>query len=207
MYTFKDNVKVSQVFVPEHHLLGPAMQKCNPLQQRFVIALLETGARDNTEAARLAGYSPTSRKSLHAQGWTTAHNPNVMAAIREEADKRLQSGALLAASVLVEICRDPLDKNRFKAAVELLNRAGLIVETRHRVVVTDNRTKEQMENDILAMAKAQGVDPRQLLGNAASEIVARRAKQSDQTIEGEFEEVSEERTQTSDNEEEIGEPW
>ncbi len=180
----------NELVVPRWDDLGPAMRQLNGSQQQFVIAMLETGARNATEAARIAGYGGEHPNSVRTAASNLMRNTRVMAAMREEADKRLNSGAILAASALIEIAGDPLDKNRFKAAVELLNRAGLIVETRHRVVVSDNRTTEEIQQTILQLAKQNGVDPRIYLGTLATSVTVEEAKKADAT-DAEYTEVSE----------------
>lgn len=129
--------------------LGEAMLAITPNQRRFVVALLETGGTDETLAARMAGYGGTDIAARTA-AYRLAHNPKVQAAIREEADRRLRAGAVLGASAIREIAGDKMHKDRFKAAVELLNRSGLIVETQHRLTIekVDNRSVDQIKNDI-----------------------------------------------------------
>lgn len=130
--------------------LGDAMLAISPNQRRFVVALLETGGTDETLAARMAGYGGTDNATRVA-AYRLAHNPKVQAAIREEADRRLRAGAVLGASAIREIAGDKFHKDRFKAAVELLNRSGLIVETQQRLVIErqDNRSTEQIKADIV----------------------------------------------------------
>jgi phage terminase small subunit len=171
---------------PPEENLGPAMRALNAGQRRFVIALLETGASNNTVAAGLAGYGGT-EGSRRVMAHNLAHNPKVQAAIKEEADRRLRAGALLAASALVEIAGNPMHKDRFKASVELLNRAGLIVQTEHKVIVEDNRLSEEIEQGIIALSQRLGVDPTKLLGNNSK--AAQKANIKAQAIDAEFTEV------------------
>lgn len=161
----------TQIVVAPEDELGPAMQVLTKNQRAFVIALVECGAKNPTEAAMIAGYGGTdaARKTAAKE---LMRNPKVLDALREEADKRLRSGALLAASRLIEIAGNPLDINSFKACVELLNRADLIVATKHEVKVTDNRTTDDVMATILSLAKRNNIDPKTLLGyNPAEKIV------------------------------------
>ncbi len=146
------------------------MAACNERERRFVVALVETGS-DNTRAALYAGYRDTVDKDGYnntaaVAGYRLAHRPRVQAAIREEAERRINGTAILAASVLVEIMRDPLHKDRYKAAVESLNRAGLQVTTKHEVNVRDDRTIGQLEEFIRVTAAKHGLDPEQLMGKS-----------------------------------------
>ncbi len=52
-------------------------------------------------------------------------HPKIQEAIREEGSRRLGRHAILAVSVLAEIAANPEHKDRLRAAIELLNRAGL----------------------------------------------------------------------------------
>jgi phage terminase small subunit len=168
--------------VQDSEHLGAAMRALTLNQRAFVVALLETGARDNTLAAQMAGFG-TNIESQWQAGHRLSHNPKVLAAIREEADKRLKSGAILGASVIVKIAMNDLHKDQLKAAVELCNRGGLLVETQHRVIVEDDRRdKSEIEAAIIALAKRLGVDPVKLLGV--------RSVANEEAIDGEFEEVA-----------------
>lgn len=162
--------------VPPESELGDAMLLLTENQRGFVIAMLETGAQNQERAAILAGYGGNDNSAAVA-AHRLMRNPMVLAAIREEADRRLKSGALLGASVLVEIAGDPKHKDRFKAATELLNRSGLIVEQTHRVIHEDNRTDAELERSLRTMLAKHGVDAAKVLGLPAS-------------VEGEFEEVT-----------------
>jgi phage terminase small subunit len=147
------------------------MLAITPPQRAFVVALLESGARDNSLAAGIAGYGNTEGTRWNA-GHRLSRHPKIQAAIKEEADRRLRAGAILAASALIEIAGNAQHKDRFKASVELLNRAGLLVETQHRVIVEDDRrTTREIEEAIVLMAKRNGLDPATLLGSHARTMV------------------------------------
>lgn len=159
------------VLPPNDEDLGPAMRDLTVPQRMFVIAYSEQGGVNATEAARLAGYGGPESNRTSREGERLLRMPRILAALREEADKRLKSGAILAASVLVEIAMDPIHKERYKAAVELLNRAGLVVEGISRVIVEDHRTVEEIERRIRDLAEKVGIDPERLLGMQTVEDV------------------------------------
>lgn len=168
--------------IPESEL-GPEMRALVPKQRAFVYALVETGGNP-TQAAAAAGYGedcPTLEKkqaACRAAGYTLAHHPKVLRAIKEEASKRLHSGALIAASALIEIVNDVSHKNRLRAVEVLLDRAGLVVEQRSVIDVNHNHRAdgEQVER-IRQLAGNLGLDPRKLLGHAGV------------VVDAEFEEV------------------
>lgn len=152
----------------EASYLGPAMAALTQMQRDYVYASLENGGQNSTDAAIRAGVEP-GNAAVQAYRWN--HNTKVMDAIREEADKRLRSAAVLGASALVEIARDTLHKDRFKAAVQLLDRAGLIVATEHKVTVEHVMTDQEKIAKIVELAKLQGLDPVKLLGQCGVEYV------------------------------------
>ncbi len=142
---------------------GPALALLTHRQQTFVRAMLETGGQDHTRAARMAGYTGNDN-CMRVTAHRLAHDTKVLAALKEEADKRIRSGALLGASVLIEIAGDTMHKDRFRAATELLNRAGLQVVTEHKVTVTNSGDEKAMIERIASMASQLGLDSKKLLG-------------------------------------------
>lgn len=151
---------IALIELPES--IGPAMRACSVQQRRFVMAMLETGGASYSQCAAMAGYS----EGAEAQrGHECAHNPKVQAAMREEAEKRLAAGAILGASVLVEIARDIHHKDRYKAADRLLAHSGFIPETRHRVTVQDERSDQEIIARATEMALKLGIDPKKMMAN------------------------------------------
>lgn len=146
---------------------GPAFSALTEKQQKFVVASLMLGGANNAEAARCAGYST---EQARQRGWELMRMQHVIAAMKEEAELRMQGGAILASSALLAIVTNPLHKEHFKACVELLNRSGLQFIQKHEVVHTDNRTAAEL------VAYIKQTAPR-LLGVAQ------------ETIDAQFEEV------------------
>lgn len=171
------------VKIPDEGRLGPAMRKLLPRQQAFVIATLEEGGLNNARAAALAGYTGD-EKSLRVTGHRLAHDEDVLAAIHEEAKRRLQSSQILAVRELLEILNAPTTsenrKDKLKAIEMTFNRVGLHATTEHTVNVTHkDLTTDEMIKRITELAKQQDLDPRKLLGSAGV------------VIDAEFEEVKE----------------
>lgn len=158
---------------------GPKMKALRPMEQAYVQALMDTGGKSHAEAARIAGYAAG---SAHVSAHYLDRRPRVIEAIKEEAQRRLNAGAILAASAMVDIAMDPHHKDRFKAADRLLDRGGMIVATKHEVDVRDDRSIAQIEAFITQKAAALGIDPKKLLGSRSS-VVA---------LDAEFSEVSSE---------------
>lgn len=148
---------------------GPAMRALTDGQKRFVIAMLETGGANVTRAAVMAGYGEIGAQQT---GSRLQHQPSIQIAMREEAEKRLRAGAILGASVIIEIAADPSHKDRFKAAERLLGQAGLGIETVQRHIIEDHRKDNEIEDAIIMMAKRHGLDPAKLLGKKADVVDA-----------------------------------
>lgn len=168
----------SEIEVPDEYVLGPAMQRLNERQRHFVTAMIEYGGTSYSRAARAAGYSEAT--VLH-HAHKMAHDESIQAAIKEEAVRRLNTGALMAVKTVLIIMEDPTTekKDRLKAAEMIMNRTGMHATSEHKVAVTHkDETPSELVKRIESMARGLGLDPKKLLGNAA--------------IDAEFEEVVEE---------------
>ena len=141
---------------------GPKMQALRPRQRRFVMAIVASGGTNHSAAAVAAGYSGD-ENTLAVTAHRLMHTPAVMDAIREESEKRLNSSTLLATSVLMEIATDKFNKDRLKAAVEILNRSGFHAKTEHTVHVNDPRTEKELLEKITLLAAQLGLDPKMLI--------------------------------------------
>lgn len=150
---------VGKVPVPDEDQLGPAMLLLNPMQRAFVIAMVETGGDSARAAATMAGYANSNGQS----SMRLSHNPKVQAAIKEEAEARVRGGLLLGASVLQEIARDPMHKDRLKAALALMDRGGMAIVTEHRMTIDDRRNDKEVVARILQLAAQAGMDGPKLL--------------------------------------------
>jgi phage terminase small subunit len=155
----------------ERHLIeidrGPHSEEfmvLTDMQKRFVTAMIVVGAKRDygAEAARLAGYEP---KWARQKAYELMHHPKVLAAIRREADLKLQASVLLGTQVLEEIALDEKHKDRLKAATELLNRGGMMLIQRVEHTHKDDRTAAELVNFIRTLAVRNGMDPQKLLGH------------------------------------------
>lgn len=149
--------------------LGPAMSNLNKNQRGFVIAMVEMGGINFTRAALAAGYGNGNAESASVQGNRLAHDENIIAAIHEEAYRRLRSGNIMAVQTLLEIADDrgAEPKDRLKACEMILNRAGLPATTEHTVKVEHHdMTDEAKVKRIMVLSAKLGIDPAKLLGNA-----------------------------------------
>lgn len=155
------------------------MAELTERQQRFVTALVETGGQDYTQCARLAGYTDSGSGAIQVAGWRLAHNPKVLAAIREMAELQLRAGALLGASAMIEIARDPMHKDRLKAADRLMERAGMLVVQRSEHVIEDRRETKEILAGLKDLAARAGIPLDTIIGKRGAA----------EAIDGEFTEV------------------
>jgi hypothetical protein len=155
---------------------GKAMSALTDGQRQFVINLVQMGARPRVaqRAAKEAGFHPN-------YGYELMRDEDVLAAIREEATKKLAGAALAGVNILLEIAHDKEHKDRFRAAKELAAINGFTAEQRIVVEHIDRDTKGQIRK-IYEMAKQLGMDPVALIRGAGLGDGA--------IIEAEFTEVS-----------------
>jgi Terminase small subunit len=157
---------------------GPAMRALTDKQQRFVVAMIETGTWNMTECARIAGYSGNDN-TMKQRAFELTHSQKIADALEEMVRKSLKSGAAIAQRVLFEIALDPTHKDRLKAAENLLNRSGLHAMTEHKMTVTHTMDDKEMIARIRNLAGTLGLDAQKLIGTAG-------------VVEGEFEVVENE---------------
>lgn len=143
---------------------GAAMQKLNERQRLYVLARVWRGF-SQTDAAAWAGYSPSgNRDSLAVLGHHLAHNPQVIAAVREETEQLKDDEGAASLRTLIEIRDDPTTekKDRIRCATELLDRAGYHKQTEHTLHVDRAEpTPEEYVKSIMQMTKELGFTPEQ----------------------------------------------
>jgi hypothetical protein len=153
--------------VDDEDRLGPAMLRLSKRRRAFVVAALEMPCATQAQVARAAGFgTPTSSDNvMKVRGCQLMHSEKIIAALHEEASKRLRSSTVLGAAVLVEIAKDPSHKDRLRAAEMLLNRTGFH-ELHERKLTVEHRdlTGAELTARITELAHRLGVDPSRLLG-------------------------------------------
>lgn len=164
---------------PQEHDCGPAMKKCTPNERAFVAAMFAFGCQNYTDAAMATGRF-SSRDSAQAASSRWMHSKRVLDALDEYTRVTMRGGLAIATRALLDIASDPTNPNRLKAASELLNRNGHIVETISRHIhEQDHTSTKELLHEIGDLARQLGVDPAKLLGATRAEVV-----------DAEFEEVS-----------------
>jgi hypothetical protein len=119
---------------------GPAMSALNDGQRTFVFCLNNAGNKNAAEAYRAAGYAETNARQ-HA--YHMLHQPNIQAAIREDAVARFGGNVGLALNAIVEMAENPQHKDRLAASKTILNHAGLLERVVHENNVNVTLTFDQ----------------------------------------------------------------
>lgn len=164
----------ASIELPSEAEWGPLMRALPTDRQRlFVIAMLETGGLDASRAAALAGYTTNSANALYVVSHRLAHDAAILAAMAEQASRRLHSGGILAVSQLLTLAKSAeKDADKIKASVAILNRIGMHEKTEHKVTVTDNsKTDAQLLSRIAYLSKELGVDGQKLLGHVKLPVI------------------------------------
>lgn len=149
----------------EDYAFGPAMSALRTdLQRGFVIAYNNMGADDATKAARAAGYEDNGTGALKVTAYRLLHNPDIQAAIREDAKARMAGLVGAAIKALGETIGNPQHKDRVKASLAVLNRTGLHEQVDRNINVNVNITREEKLDRVRQLAEILGRDPAELLG-------------------------------------------
>ena len=127
--------------------IGDAMRSLPNDQVRafvraYVVHPPGQGALLNSYIAAGYGKPDSKRETLSKNAWHLAHDPRVVAAVREEAVKVLRLSHPEAVNTLLECMRDPNNKDRWKCALAILERTDPTMthnrlDITHRVVDLD----------------------------------------------------------------------
>ena len=150
--------------LPEEKRMGPAMRALNLNQRLFVVALLEFGDNNYTRAC-MAAYPKQAVETARGYGCELAHSPKVIAAIHEEAQKRMDSAAIMVASRAVEIANNPNHRAQMKAIEFVANRTGMLAATEHRLTVEHKMGDRELEQRAIELCRELGIDATKMLGN------------------------------------------
>lgn len=138
-------------------------------QRRFVVGWLGTRGKNGARVARAAGYS-SHKEADKVQACRLLHNPKILAALKEEADRTLDGTAVLAILGLTDLVGNEDVKVRAAAIDSVLDRTGYGRKTSQdiRVDHTDSRTTAQI------MAALQQFAPKMLpvIETTAEEVPA-----------------------------------
>lgn len=154
-------------------MYGPAMQALTDKQRAFVHAYLEYPSAAASALAARAGYSESSENYLRWIGHRNMHNEGVIAAINEEASKRLRSAGLIAVSAVTKIALNEQHKDHLKAALAIMDRTGHHALSEHKVTVDDKRpqSKKELVAAVIQVAREAGLDDAAIKKLTGGEIV------------------------------------
>lgn len=162
----------TEVTLPDEGEWGPAFAALPSDRQRlFVIALVNQGGKNASRAYLEAGYTVANRNVADVGAHRLSHDAAVQAAIREQSFKRMGAAGLAATSLLVDIITADEQSgvkisHKLKAASMIMNRTGLHETTEHVVTTERKLNDHEKVEKIIATAKALGLDPKTLLGQA-----------------------------------------
>lgn len=127
-------------------------------QRSFVHAFVESGGGPGAaaEAARTAGYAPTSAAAARVRAHELLRNPKVLSALRDEITRKLNAAAALGVNVLIELAQSGPPQVRLSAAKELVDRGFGPVVSRTANLHAVSATSVEDLLDQLDEAEAKG---------------------------------------------------
>ena len=154
---------------------GPAMLALSPMMRRYVVMWCEHPNFGPKALAKAAGYQGDDN-CLAVTGHRVSHDKKVLAAMDEEASKRLRYGGVIGVAAVVKIALNEAHKDHLKAALALMDRTGRHAMSEHKVVVDDKRpeTKAELIAAIKRVAGEAGLDDgavQKLIGVDAGNVV------------------------------------
>lgn len=149
----------------------PELKRLKPEYQRFVWQWTHNGCSVSRAAASI-GYSVNAGNSI-------LKRQEVIDAITALTDRMLHSAAIPAILAVEEIVKDPLHKDRLKAAAMILNRTGWPEVQEHRVKVEKVPDEAAMMQAAIDLAKKLGIDPASLVGRTALQMIELQAEPLD----------------------------
>ncbi|MCW5750875.1 MAG: terminase small subunit [Alphaproteobacteria bacterium] len=136
--------------------MASAFDSLTPRQAKFVTSYVRLGGKPQA-AGLAAGYSG---RSAHVSASKLLRLPKILAAIREETERRLTANVALAAEALVNLAETAESESvRLQAAQALLDRGGMLLahRTEHVHTLRDERTDQELRDRILALAHEVGL--------------------------------------------------
>lgn len=142
--------------------LGPAMKALNLRQRAFVDFVVTEGCTrgDFTKAAKAAGYGSDSYGALRVTAYRLSHDEKIIAAIREECERRYQGELPMSLKTISQIAANPEHKDALKAAQLIASFSGVspIAKSEKRIVHTTS-----LLEDARAAADVLGLDLGELM--------------------------------------------
>lgn len=140
--------------------LGPAMLALDSRQRRFVVGWIGTRGKNAARVARAAGYSDK-HDACKVRAHYLIHNPKILLALKEEADRTLDGTAVLAILGLTDLVGEKDAKIRAAAIDSVLDRTGYGRKTTQdiRVEHVDTRSTAELLAAVQHMISARPALP------------------------------------------------
>lgn len=170
--------------------MGTAFGKLDDQQRKFVVALMELGNNDHTQACVLAGYVGTPG-AIRTRASRLFHNPLVQAALHELSMEQLGGAKPMLTSELINLALNGKSEGiRLRAIEAAMNRVGMHTVTETHVKTEDvTKSREQME-DILREKLRANPDLAKLLPASLKQLSPPVAEPIVNVEDAEFVEVS-----------------
>lgn len=123
---------------------GPAMMALDERARKFVV-LRVYHKKNPTQAAKGAGYSSKTDGYLRVQGHRLMRSARVIAALREEAERRMGGATAMALVGLAEAVETGKGRNKTAAQIEVLDRFGFGKKTVQDIRVEHVDTRSTAE--------------------------------------------------------------
>jgi phage terminase small subunit len=148
-------MKLVPIENPEPADLGPAMLVLDERQRRFVVGAIRAGGKSSmARIAEAAGYSNV-KQGAKVRAHELTRNQKVLAALKEESDRRLDWSAVKSILRLDELVGHKDPKVRLKAIDSVLDRRGYARQTNQQISMqvehVDNRSTSELLTFIQSM--------------------------------------------------------
>ena len=153
----------------------PAMSALTALQREFVYQWCEHPNYNGAQLVAAAGFQGNAN-TLRVTAHRLTHDEKILAAMNEEAGKRIKTGGLIGVQAIIKIALNEQHKDHLKAALALLDRTGFHALTEHKVTVDDKRpqTKAELVEAVRRVAAEAGLTAdaaEKLIGQGATDVV------------------------------------
>ncbi len=149
----------TEITLTQKFSFGPAMSALNDRQRAFVVALNNAGGKNAAEAARAAGYLDSGGSGIWVTAHRLCHDPNVQAAIIEDARARIVGDLHATLDIIDDIANNPQHKDRLSAAKLKLHHAGMVEVTKVQHEGTVTISFDQKLEKYKALLAQTGGDP------------------------------------------------
>ena len=178
--------------------LGPAMSACNERERAFIFAVCDPAGHSRAEAARISGYGVegTTAETFAKIGYRLSRSPRVQAGLAELIPGLAVALGPQAIRAISDTLTNSTHPQRLKAGLAILERVSPTVQridanVRHEIVDHRQDAFEQIKA-LLAMKTPREEIERSYGYTALLDTEAKLAREANQPITVEYEEISKE---------------